>query len=269
MGGAIVQHQAIWAANNVSDGMFVDGAIDGFMGLGFDPGNSGKVLLFEIIMYTSAHKTRISPAFNPLKDSKLTNSLVQPTPQKTFFSNLRSSLPNPLFTASLNHAAPGYYTFGYIPAAYTPSSFTYRPVLRTPNHGWWGVNVTGWSFDCHSDSDYKPTTTPLSLHAIVDTGTTAILLPPGICKTYYAGVPGAVNDEELGYMFPCNETLPALNLDIGGYEARIPGELMNGGVADGKRMFTLAYFIDGFLFFRNIFHFSNLQLQFSRFYVLN
>ena len=45
---------------------------------------------------------------------------------------------------------------------------------------------------------------------------------------------GAVNDEELGYVFPCNETLPDLNLVIGGYEAVIPGELMNGGMAEGK-----------------------------------
>ena len=45
-----------------------------------------------------------------------------------------------------------------------------------------------------------------------------------------------VNDEELGYVFPCNGTLPDLSLEIGGYEAKIPGVLMNGGVADGESM---------------------------------
>ena len=182
--GAVVKGQAIEAANNVSDSFYFDSAIDGFLGLGFDTGNRGKVLPIPDprgrVFQNTARLLPISCNHYQHCQFELTRYPVLPTAQKTFFSNARSSLSAPLVTASLNHAAPGYFTFGYIPTSFPPSSLTYRPVLRTPNHGWWGVNVTGWSRDSTSNPQTgskptisKPVVTPLSLHAIVDTGSTA------------------------------------------------------------------------------------------------
>ena len=66
------------------------------------------------------------------------------------------------------------------------------------------------------------------LKAIVDTGASFILLPQKYVDVYYKSAPFVINHSYEGYIFPCNKTLPDLNLQIGCYSTTIPGYLMRG-----------------------------------------
>ena len=66
------------------------------------------------------------------------------------------------------------------------------------------------------------------LLAIIDTGSTFLLLPQQYCDSYYAQAPFVVNDPDYGYIYPCSATLPDLAIAIGSYQARIPGALLQG-----------------------------------------
>lgn len=63
---------------------------------------------------------------------------------------------------------------------------------------------------------------------VLDTGTTLLLLPRGIVEAYYGQVPGAQNSAQFGgYVFPCDTELPSFTVAINGYNAVIPGNLIN------------------------------------------
>jgi hypothetical protein len=69
--------------------------------------------------------------------------------------------------------------------------------------------------------------------AIADTGTTLMLLPAAIVEGYYTQVPGASNNLSVGgYVFDCNAQLPDFTVDIGGYEAVVPGTLIRFAPVD-------------------------------------
>lgn len=71
--------------------------------------------------------------------------------------------------------------------------------------------------------------------AIVDTGTTLLLVPDDIAAAYYAQIPGAINAAQTsgGYVFPCSATLPSYTAIIGPYEAVVPGAFLNFSPVDG------------------------------------
>lgn len=78
--------------------------------------------------------------------------------------------------------------------------------------------------------------TKTSFQSIADTGTTLLLLPPDITRTYYANVTGAtMNATEGGYVFPCNSLLPDLTVELtGGVKATVPGTFMNRSLSMTK-----------------------------------
>jgi len=72
-----------------------------------------------------------------------------------------------------------------------------------------------------------------SINAIVDTGTTLLLVPKKVLKAYYKQVDGAKNSDDVGgYMFPCDTTLPDFLIGFGDYTAVIPGSAINNSVID-------------------------------------
>ena len=81
--------------------------------------------------------------------------------------------------------------------------------------------------------------TPISggLKAIIDTGTTFLLMQQPYCDAYYAQAPSVVNDPEYGYIYPCKETLPDFTLAIGTYKTKIPGLLMQGAKLNSTSTF--------------------------------
>jgi len=146
---------------------------------------------------------------------------VRPTPVLTPFDNMKNqgSLASNVFTVTLKHDAPGSFDFGFIDTSKFTGSLTTIPV--NTRNGFW--EVSGTSFSVGSGAARS-----LALDAIVDTGTTLLLLPNTVVTNYYASVSGAQNSAaEGGFIFPCSATLPSLTLRIGSYSAVVPGSLIN------------------------------------------
>jgi len=156
-------------------------------------------------------------------------STVRPVKQKTFFENVMLSLAQPLFTADLRKDTPGAYEFGRI----DPTKFLGRLswVPADTHNGFWQVSTGG--FVVGSGLTRLPTA-----QAIVDTGTTLMLVSKEISDGYYGKVPGAQRTPAAGGMtFPCNATLPDLLVDVGGYTARVRGADINFGKFTGDSEF--------------------------------
>ena len=155
----------------------------------------------------------------------MTSKAVSPEPQKTFFTNVRPSLAKPLFTVNLNHDKPGSYDFGFIDSSKYTGDIKYLPVDNS--QGFWGVTSTSYGVGDSSNMKTK------SINAIVDTGTTLLLVPKKVLKAYYKQVEGAKDSSDAGgYIFPCATTLPDFLIGFGDYTAVIPGSAINNSVVD-------------------------------------
>ncbi|CAG8957721.1 hypothetical protein HYFRA_00000057 [Hymenoscyphus fraxineus] len=191
VGGTTVKGQAVELATRVS-AQFVQDASDGLLGLSFSNINT-----------------------------------VQPTQQKTFFDNAKSSLTNPLFAAYLPLNADGAYDFGAINAQHHTGSVVYTDV--DSSGGFWQFPSTSYKVG--------GTTHSLSrVSAIADTGTTLLLIADAAVTTYYDAVQGASFDNQQGgYTFPCSATLPDFAVRIGSTNyATIPGSLINFAPIDNS-----------------------------------
>ncbi len=96
-----------------------------------------------------------------------------------------------------------------------------------------------WEFQASGFSVGNGSTTSAPHQAIADTGTTLLMLPQAVATAYYAQVKSATNNPQAGgFVFSCNEQLPDLTLDIGGYKAVVPGELINFAPVDTNSFST-------------------------------
>ncbi|KPI38111.1 Aspartic protease PEP3 [Cyphellophora attinorum] len=145
---------------------------------------------------------------------------IEPQRQNTFFENVLPDLSQPVFTAQLLGGKIGAYEFGRIDS----SAFT-GELARIPvdsSEGFWKVqadlaNVNGRDIPIDGGS------------AIIDTGTSLMLVQEQMVVGYYNQVQGAeLNQQVGGIIFPCNAALPDLKVRIGdSYVATIPGSGMN------------------------------------------
>ncbi|MCJ1471876.1 Type I transmembrane sorting receptor [Lambiella insularis] len=191
VGGAIATGQAVETASNISAQFVGDYSSDGLLGLAFDSINT-----------------------------------VSPTPQKTFFTNVKKSLASPLFTADLYHDGPGTYDFGKIDDTKYTGTISYVPV--DSKQGFWGITSKSYGIGSSANMVQK------DIKAIVDTGTTLLLVPKDVMTAYYKDVKGAKNsDSDGGYIFPCDATLPDFYIGIGDYTAMVPASAINTGPASG------------------------------------
>ncbi|AEO53939.1 hypothetical protein MYCTH_2295885 [Thermothelomyces thermophilus ATCC 42464] len=245
VGGVNVFNQAVESATFVSSSFVTDAASSGLLGLGFDSINT-----------------------------------VKPTKQKTFISNALESLEMGLFTANLKKAEPGNYNFGFIDETEFVGPLSFIDVDSTD--GFWQFDATGYSIQLPEPSG-NITGTPfraVAHTAIADTGTTLLLLPPGIAQAYYWQVQGARQAPEVGgWVMPCNASMPDLTLHIGTYKAVIPGELIPYAPVDTDDMDTatvcyggiqsasgMPFAIYGDIFFKaqfTVFDVENLKLGFA------
>jgi aspergillopepsin I len=192
VGGVTATSQAVEAATSVSTQFTQDKDTDGLLGLAFSTINT-----------------------------------VRPTPQKTWFDNVHSSLASPVFSVALKYHAAGSYDFGYIDSAKYTGDITYVTV-NTAN-GYWEFTSTGYAIGSRS-------TVKTNIDAIADTGTTLLYLPTAIVRAYYAKVSGSSNSTTYGgYVFPCSATLPSFSAIIGGVAQVVPGQYINyAPVQDGS-----------------------------------
>ncbi|EFR00643.1 aspergillopepsin A [Nannizzia gypsea CBS 118893] len=144
---------------------------------------------------------------------------VTPKKQKTWFSNIMEQLERPLFTACLKHRAPGFYDFGFIDENKHVGKLSYLPV--DTSRGRWETTFSGFSTGKVDNSTYR-------FKAVVDTGTTFMLLPKQITEQYYSSIANSAYDRENGgWTFPCNATLPDFAIHINDYKAIVPGKHIN------------------------------------------
>lgn len=152
---------------------------------------------------------------------------ARPTQQRTYIDNIKDSLEAPLFTANLRNRRPGNYNFGYINQSEHTGDITYAAVNR--NSPLWEVAVNGYRIGNTRSIRVVP------LNAIVDTGTSLLLLPDDIVQDYYSRVPGAGLDANLGIItFPCSVRPPDFYFFIGPHRGRIPGAYINYGQVSGR-----------------------------------
>lgn len=144
---------------------------------------------------------------------------VKPNKQQTWFDNIKGSLSKGLFTADLNAGQFGTYDFGYIDKTKYNGDIFYTKVNNT--QGFWGVTPTGYKVG-------SAINVPLSFQAIVDTGTSLLLLPDETVEDYYSQVAHSTySTVEGGWIFPCLTAAPDFLLNIGSYQATIPGAYIN------------------------------------------
>ncbi|KAH6857125.1 aspartic peptidase domain-containing protein [Chaetomium sp. MPI-CAGE-AT-0009] len=214
--------------------------------------------------------TAVSPAF--VADTHVSGLLglafsqlntVKPVRQHTFFENVMPSLAQPLFTVDLPRDATGAYEFGRIDGSKFVGGLSWVPA--DTKRGFWQVSSTGFVVGSTWVS------LPAAAQAVVDTGTTLMLVSKELSDGYYSHVVGAKRNRAAGGMtFPCNTTLPDLLVDVGGvYTARIWGTDINFGTFQGDECFggiqrTTSHFeIWGDIFFRSqfvVFHGGNHSL---------
>ncbi|EFY87608.1 hypothetical protein J3459_008564 [Metarhizium acridum] len=190
---------------------------------------------------------------------------VRPTPQRTYIDNIKNDLALPLFTANLQRQAPGSYNFGYIDDFEYTGDISYTPIERT--FPLWMVHTTGYRIGKTSHDK--------SINAIVDTGTSLLLLPETVVSNYYAKVKGSSVDPRLGMrVVPCNANLPDFYLTIGSYRGRVPGSYMNYGRVSGNSCFggiqssdALPFSVLGDVFLKTqfvVFDYGNARVGFAR-----
>ncbi|KAG9248141.1 aspartic peptidase domain-containing protein [Calycina marina] len=155
-----------------------------------------------------------------------TLNTVTPTQQKTFFDNAMTSgtLADNVFTADLRKNEAGAYEFGTIDAT-----------RFNGNMVWAAVNTTNgfWQFSSQSFSVAGSNGTITEGQAIADTGTSLMLANAAVINGYYSMVSGAVSDAQVGGVtFPCNTTLPDLQIDVGGNMATVRGDDLNFAPVD-------------------------------------
>jgi len=173
VGGIFFPNQAVEAASSVSRTFSRDNANDGLLGLAFSRLNT-----------------------------------IKPTPQKTWFDNVKPQLAAPVFTSYLKRRAIGAYDFGYIDPAKYKGDITYVPV--TGNRGFWTFNPSAYAVG-------EGSPVPSTISAIADTGTSLWYLPRAVADAYWARVPGAqYNSLQAGWMFPCSAKLPDMTMVIAG-----------------------------------------------------
>jgi len=184
IGGLSVQAQAVQVADKVHDSFTKQQNVDGLVGLGFHSINT-----------------------------------VTPKKQKTFFENVNEEHSAGVFTADLQHDAPGTYTFGVINKTAYTGDIVYTDV--DPSNGMWTFTSTGFIV---GDGELNKTSTK----AIADTGTSLIWLPDEINQAYYSQVKGSKIDKTAGgYVFPCDTKLPDFTFYIGKTGVTVPGAYMN------------------------------------------
>ncbi|PNS20206.1 Rhizopuspepsin [Sphaceloma murrayae] len=194
IGGVTFASQAVEAAVNVSQSFLNHVDADGLIGLAFSSLNS-----------------------------------VQPTQQKTFFDNVRSSLALPLYAVTLKQRGPktlasshiGSLDFGFVNRTKYIGTLRWTKVVPS-DAGWWQFPISRYGIN---GTDY---TASASFNTIVDTGTSLTYLPNEIVTAYYKRVTGAVIDSEWGgWTFPCDSTLPPMGVFINGFKYTIRPRFIN------------------------------------------
>ncbi|ORY81362.1 aspartic peptidase domain-containing protein, partial [Protomyces lactucae-debilis] len=206
LGGMPIRNQAIQRATYVSKDFFSSRMASGLLGLGFSSLNT-----------------------------------VKPNPVRTPMENLirQGTVQNPIFTVALKDSNSnatgqgGHFTFGYIDKSTYKGEIGYAPV--NTSQGFWEVNCP--YFKIGRNGNPLPRSQP-NHPAIIDTGTTLMLLDDMTLLTIYNSIPGAKFDSTIGgYTIPCNAQVPDTFWLLGDQFYGVPGSTMAFAKLDGGRCY--------------------------------
>ncbi|CAE6482885.1 unnamed protein product [Rhizoctonia solani] len=145
---------------------------------------------------------------------------VRPHQQKTPMQNMveQGLVKDPIFTVKLDkHDSRGYYTFGYINEHVHASKLYWQKVIT--DNGWWEVVSPYVRIGSKIYNRGRSNT------AIIDTGTTLILMDDETIERLYSQIPGATLDRSLGgYIFPTNTRVPELAFCVGRWLFTVPSK---------------------------------------------
>jgi hypothetical protein len=147
---------------------------------------------------------------------------IKPQQQKTFFDNILPDLTQPVFTAQLKSGEVGSYEFGNVDQSAFTGSLSKAAV--DSSNGFWEVDSASFAVQ-----GVQGTSQISGGKAIVDTGTSLMLVPDAMLVAYWNAVDGAqLSQDAGGVIFPCDATLPDLQVAIGdNYMATVSGDGMN------------------------------------------
>jgi len=151
------------------------------------------------------------------------SSTVHPS-QPTVFGALQERLDRPLFGVDLRYQAEGSYDFGFINTSVfggrEESDLEWRDLL--PDDDFWTIHIEKVHVG-GTNKWYKH-----AWPAVVDTGTTLLMLPRSLSKIYYDQVPSAAFDGYWGaWLYDCNATLPDWEFGFtNSWSHVVPGQLL-------------------------------------------
>ncbi|KAI1316454.1 hypothetical protein EDD11_009944 [Mortierella claussenii] len=103
--------------------------------------------------------------------------------------------------------------FGGVDTTKYVGNFTWAPV--TDKNAWKvkldGVSIAGKNLD-------------LSGEALIDSGTSLIVVPSRAGSIFHDHIPGAIEAPQVGWILPCNTSVGDLNFTISGQQFRVPAE---------------------------------------------
>ncbi|KAG0332241.1 hypothetical protein BG004_001329 [Podila humilis] len=103
--------------------------------------------------------------------------------------------------------------FGGVDTTKYVGNFTWVPVMD--KNAWkipfQGVSLSGKNLD-------------LSGNALIDSGTSLIVVPSKAASVFHEHIPGAIDAPQVGWILPCNTSVGDLNFTIGGQQFRVPSE---------------------------------------------
>ncbi|KAI8989890.1 aspartic peptidase domain-containing protein, partial [Trametes punicea] len=137
-------------------------------------------------------------------------NMVQPQPVATPVENMinQNLINPPVFTVKLSRDDEGsFYSFGYIDPSVTSNPITYTDVDNS--QGFWQVQSKTWTINGQTMENPGGT-------AILDTGTTLMLVPDEMVEAIYSSIEGSVyDDQQGGYKYPSDATIPDVAFAIG------------------------------------------------------
>ncbi|KAG0076767.1 hypothetical protein BGZ90_008212 [Linnemannia elongata] len=103
--------------------------------------------------------------------------------------------------------------FGGVDTTKYVGNFTWAPIIDKSS---WKIKFDGVSIAGKSLG--------LSGNALIDSGTSLIIVPSKVASIFHEYIPGAIEAPQVGWILPCNTSVGDLNFTISGQQFRVPAE---------------------------------------------
>ncbi|KAG0279313.1 hypothetical protein BGZ95_001615 [Linnemannia exigua] len=113
-----------------------------------------------------------------------------------------------------NEGSGGAVIFGGVDTTKYVGNFTWVPIVEKSSS--WKIRFEGVSIAGKNLG--------LSGNALIDSGTSLIIVPSKVASIFHDHIPGAIEAPQVGWILPCNTSVGDLNFTISGQQFRVPAE---------------------------------------------